>query len=133
MAPALSGVASRPFWTQRWWALSGRAMVASGLSPRFSWGAGGSLDLGASHGALASSLTVGAEGSTSAPVSADGATVTFASALASVEACPASWRWGRLSVRPCLRVDAGARFLRGEDIPHGRGVTVPWVDVGPGP
>jgi hypothetical protein len=76
-------------------------------------------------------LRVGLEYASSAPASADGARVTFASALLSLEGCPTSWELGRLSLRLCARLGGGVRLIAAENIPNARGVARPWLDIGP--
>ena len=128
--PAPGRGENAPAITQTWWALSAHALVAGGLAPNPTLGGGPSADLGGRIGSLRPVIRVGVEYSTSAPVSAYNARVTFANAMVSLEGCPTAFDLGGLTLRPCARVDAGARFAAGENIPNGHRETRPWFDVG---
>jgi hypothetical protein len=121
---------STPTSSQAWWAVSAHASAASELAPNLTWGGGPSVEFGRRIGSLTPTLRAGLEYSSSAPASADGARVTFASALLSLEGCPTSWELGGLSLRPCARFDGGARIIGAEDIPNARRVARPWLDLG---
>jgi hypothetical protein len=128
--PATERGESSPAITQTWWAISAHALLAGGLAPNPTLGGGPSADLGGRIGRLTPVLRVGLEYSTSAPVTANTARVSFANAMVSLEGCPTAFDLGALTLLPCARVDAGARFAAGENIPNGHRETRPWFDVG---
>jgi cell division septation protein DedD len=128
--PATERGESRPAITDTWWALSAHALAAGGLAPNPTLGGGPSADLGGRIGRLRPVIRVGLEYSTSAPVIAGGARVTFANAMVSLEGCPTAFDLGGLTLLPCARVDTGTRFAAGENIPNGHRETRPWFDVG---
>jgi hypothetical protein len=119
-----------PTSSEAWWGLSVHASATSGVAPNATFGVGPSADFGRRVGSLTPILRVGLEYSSSAPASADGARVTFDTALLSLEGCPTSWELGRLSLRLCARFGAGTRIIAAEDIPNARRVARPWVDLG---
>jgi hypothetical protein len=121
---------SAPSPGERWWAISASALVASGRAPDAAIGGGASVDLGGRFGALAPSVRLGIEYSTSAPVSVDGAKVTLSVGALSLEACPTQANLGALSLRPCVRVDGGVRIATATDVPNGHTELRPWVDLG---
>ena len=104
-------------------------LVASALSPTVSYGLGARYDLGATWRGLEPQLRLGASYFRSADASRDGATVSFAAALATVEGCPIRWSVGRVSLWPCLRLDAGARTTAGHDIPGAKARVRPWLSL----
>jgi hypothetical protein len=123
--------ASDPSSSHRWWGLSIHALAASALAPNVSFGGGPSVDFGGKVGQLSPSLRVGLEYATSAAVTVDDASVTFADVLASIEGCPTGWELGRLSLRPCLRAGGGVRILTSANIPGHLTATRAWLDLGP--
>jgi hypothetical protein len=130
-APPSAPRETPPTPSQAWWGVSGHAVVASGLAPNPTFGGGPSADFGRRMGSLTPIIRVGLEYSSSAPASVDGARVTFASALVSLEGCPTSWELGRLSLRLCARFGGGVRTIAADNIPNARSVARPWLDVGP--
>ena len=126
-APA---IAAAPSASPTTWGLSVHTLAAGGLAPNPTLGGGISGELGAHAGALVPSFRLGVEYAESAPVSNDGARVTFADALAFLEACPTAWALGRLSLRPCARIGGGLRITASEGIPGAHSVTRPWLDLG---
>lgn len=88
------------------------------------------MDLGGRVGALAPSVRLGLEYSTSAPVSVDGAKVTLSLAALSLEACPIRADLGALSLRPCVRVDGGVLIAAGADVPNAHTELRLWFDLG---
>ena len=125
--PAITDAASASSAT---WGLSVHTLAALGLAPNPTFGGGLSGEIGTRAGTLVPSFRLGVEYAESAPVSNDGARVTFADALAFLEACPTAWALGRLSLRPCARVEGGLRVTASEGIPGAHSVTRGWLDLG---
>jgi hypothetical protein len=99
-----------------------------------SFGAGLAFDAEWWDLGLAPTLALGAEYvSGAAAPGGNGSEVVVRSALAELDGCLAAWRplQRRVSLAGCARVEAGARFAAGLDVPGGHTVTRPWVAAGP--
>ena len=70
-------------------------------------------------------LRLGIAYGVSAPVTSDGARVTFADALVLIDACPTTFAIGAFAIRPCARIDGGARITASEGIPGAHSVARP--------
>lgn len=86
--------------------------------------------MGDRWGALAPAVRFGLDVATTAPVFVDGARVTLANGILWIDGCPHAWAVGPITLRPCVRVDAGVRYAAADGIPNGHGELRPWLDVG---
>lgn len=101
--------------------------VANALSPTASYGVGALYGIAAPFGGVEPEIRLGASYFTSANASRDGATVKFFEVLGAVEGCPTALRAGPIELRPCLRVDLGARSTSSSGIPGATSRVRPWL------
>jgi hypothetical protein len=132
LPPPASGPAPDPAPAHPWhFALAFEASVAAGVTPRVLFATPLSVQAMGPEGRTPSpTFRVGFERASSGSVDVGGPTATFTWTLGIAEACPHRWRFGKVAVEPCARVEAGVLEGIGANIAPARDSTRTWFALG---